>query len=111
MRKALLVLALTTFGVLSMSSCQAEPTVEENQTYTVTFNVDGVKTDKTVEAGEKVTAIEEPKKDGYTFTGWYISADCKEEDKFSFDTAITSNLTLYAGFEKVEEVLKLLKEN
>lgn len=106
MRKALLVLALTTFGVLSMSSCQAEPTVEENVTYTVTFNVDGVKTDKTVEEGEKVAAIEEPKKDGYTFTGWYTSADCKEEDKFSFDTAITSNLTLYAGFEKVEEEVK-----
>lgn len=104
MRKALLVLALTTFGVLTMSSCQNTPEVNEDVKYTVTFIIDGVKTEKSVEDGEKVTAIEEPKKDGYTFTGWYTSANCEEDELYNFDSAVTSNLTLYAGFEKNEEI-------
>ena len=103
MRKALLVLALTTFGVLTMSSCQNTPEVNEDVKYTVTFIIDGAKTEKSVDAGEKVTAIEEPKKDGYTFTGWYTSPNCEEDELYNFDSAVTSNLTLYAGFEKNEE--------
>ena len=39
--------------------------------YTLTYNVDGEKyKDFEVEFGTAITAVEEPKKEGYTFSGW-----------------------------------------
>lgn len=39
---------------------------------------------------------------GYRFTGWYKSADCKENEKWNFstDTINSETLTLYAGWVK-----------
>ena len=45
-------------------------------------------------------------RNGYKFTGWYTSIECKPEDKWDFDTFFTEDLltdgklTLYAGWEK-----------
>ena len=40
-------------------------------------------------------------RNGYKFTGWYTSAECKPEDKWDFNTFLrTETLTLYAGWEK-----------
>jgi uncharacterized repeat protein (TIGR02543 family) len=40
-------------------------------------------------------------KNGYVFTGWYTSADCKPGEEWNFDTAFEQEtLTLYAGWEK-----------
>lgn len=40
-------------------------------------------------------------RNGYTFTGWYTSAECKPEEKWDFNTYFTTEtLTLYAGWEK-----------
>ena len=40
-------------------------------------------------------------RNGYNFTGWYTSAECKESEKWDFSTAFeVENLTLYAGWEK-----------
>ena len=46
-------------------------------------------------------AINHPTRAGYKFTGWYTTADGKPEDgKFDVDeTAITEDITLYAGWE------------
>ena len=46
-------------------------------------------------------AINDPKRAGYKFTGWYTTADGKPEDsKFDVDkTEITEDITLYAGWE------------
>ena len=46
-------------------------------------------------------AINAPTRTGYKFTGWYTTADGKPEDgKFDVDeTAITEDITLYAGWE------------
>ena len=49
--------------------------------------------------GELLEVPEEPTREGYEFTGWYIDAACEElweedEDK------IQSDITLYAGWEK-----------
>lgn len=38
--------------------------------YDVTFDVDGVKTTSSQEFGTTITKPEDPKKEGYTFTGW-----------------------------------------
>lgn len=48
-----------------------------------------------------LTAIHDPTRAGYKFTGWYTTADGKPEDgKFDVDkTEITKDITLYAGWE------------
>jgi uncharacterized repeat protein (TIGR02543 family) len=64
--------------------------------YTVTFNTNGgsAVTTKTVKSGEKVSAPTAPTKDGYTFDGWY--SDAALTKAYSFSSAVTSNITLYA---------------
>ena len=49
----------------------------------------------------KLTAINDPTRPGYKFTGWYTTADGKPEDsKFDVDkTEITKDITLYAGWK------------
>ena len=38
---------------------------------------------------------------GYIFTGWYTSAECRENEKWNFATdTIEGNMTLHAGWEK-----------
>ncbi len=66
--------------------------------YTVTFNVDGVTSSKTVLENNKVEKPADPSKDGYTFKGWY--ENLSDSVEFDFDTEITSNITLYAKFEE-----------
>ena len=40
-------------------------------------------------------------RNGYKFTGWYTSAECKPEEKWDFGTLFrVEKLTLYAGWEK-----------
>ena len=50
---------------------------------------------------DDLTAINDPTRPGYKFTGWYTTADGKPEDsKFDVDkTEITKDITLYAGWK------------
>ena len=65
---------------------------------TVTFdlNYDGSPeaTNVEVNAGDQVAKPEDPVRSGFVFTGWYLSQT--DENPFSFDTAVTENLLLYA---------------
>ena len=64
--------------------------------YTVTFNPYGgtpVPPAQEVEYGLTATEPAAPEKTGYTFDGWYLG---EAEEPFSFDTAITSDITLTA---------------
>ena len=63
--------------------------------WVVTFNPDNGDPAFTqnVEYEGKATAPAAPKKTGYTFDGWYLD---KAEEPFSFDTTITSDITLTA---------------
>lgn len=65
--------------------------------YTVTFDADGQKEDVSVKEGEKVSEKEAPQKDGYTFLGWYL-----ENQKYDFETPVTTDITLYARWEKTK---------
>ena len=78
----------------------------------VTFDAKGGKTDYpevpvyktekiTDTKANELTAIHDPTRAGYKFTGWYTTADGKPEDgKFDVDeTAITEDITLHAGWE------------
>ena len=71
--------------------------------YTVTFKDGETETPVKVEENKEVTKPTDPKKDGYTFKGWY------EGDKeFKFDTKITENKNLTAKWEKNVPVVKAL---
>lgn len=70
---------------------------EKTPMYTVTFNIDGKETTKTVKQG---TVIEEPvvsEKEGYTFGGWYT--DSEFTTKYEFTSEVNSNMTLYAKYD------------
>ena len=64
--------------------------------YSVSFNTDGgtsVASQKVVK-GECITKPVNPSKSGYSFAGWYTTAELTTA--FNFATQITSNRTLYA---------------
>ena len=66
---------------------------------TVSFDTDGGSNISSVEVGyeTKVNIPNDPKKDHYSFIGWYTDEDCTTE--FKFDTPITSDTTLYAKWK------------
>ncbi len=53
--------------------------------------------DQTVKKGEKATKPADPTYDGYNFVGWFEDSVCVTE--FDFDTAITADWTIYAGWK------------
>ncbi len=69
----------------------------------VTFN-DGFDNKKTVEVvdGDTVAKPADPTHDGYTFEGWYTTEAFAEGSEFDFATEITTDLTLWAKWKKVE---------
>jgi len=69
---------------------------ETKNKYTVTYINDGEEYHKeTLEYGSVVTEIQDPTKEGYTFTGWYT----KDNEKVSYPITITKNITLYSKYE------------
>lgn len=64
--------------------------------YKVTFNTNGGSdvAEQNVACGQNATQPTAPTKTGYTFDGWYQDAACTQ--KYYFNEAVTSNLTLYA---------------
>ena len=54
-----------------------------------------------VESGTKIVKPDDPVKDGFKFIGWYVNSNCTVA--YDFDTALSENITLYAGWEKSAE--------
>lgn len=73
--------------------------------YTVTFymndGTDAVHTTDTVAAGNSVSAPAQPTRSGYSFDGWYT--DAATTSAYSFSSAVTENLSLYAKWSSVGE--------
>ena len=70
-------------------------------TYKVTFSTDGgtEAAEQTVEENGRAERPSDPAKDGFTFAGWYTSADggaTLSAAAFDFNTPITADITLYA---------------
>jgi len=74
-----------------------EPEVKE---FTVTFVVDGEKTEVKVKEGEKAVKPIDPVKEGFVFLGWYVG-----DDEYAFD-AVTADVTVTAKFEEVKPEVK-----
>ena len=70
------------------------------QQVTVTFDTNGGSQvdPQTIEKNSTVLRPDDPVKEGFVFTGWYIDKECTE--KFDFDALITEDLTIYAGWDK-----------
>ena len=69
--------------------------------YTVSFNANGHGTapdSQKVVKGNKATEPAAPSESGYSFEGWYTDAACTTA--YSFDTAVTADITLYALWEE-----------
>lgn len=108
MKRKILCLLGAAFMVLSLGACNpsnsgstdsgSESSEPAKQTFTVAFEVDGVryKTLK-VKEGEKITdEVPDPTKDGFEFVGWY-------EGQTKVDLAtyvVTKNVTFAAKFEE-----------
>ena len=71
----------------------------------VNFEMNGHGTapaDQTVWCGDKLAVKPaDPKSNGYIFTGWYTDKECTF--LFDFDTAITKDITLYAGWKPIPD--------
>ncbi|MBQ9833791.1 MAG: InlB B-repeat-containing protein [Bacilli bacterium] len=69
----------------------------EVKTYTITFNSNGgsnVESQNVIE-NDKAYQPSNPTKAGYTFGGWYLG-----NNKYNFNTSVTSNITLTAKWTK-----------
>lgn len=64
--------------------------------HTVTFKNEETETSVKVVENEKVSKPADPKKDGYTFLGWYKEGSTTP---FDFSTPITADIKLYAKWE------------
>jgi uncharacterized repeat protein (TIGR02543 family) len=66
-------------------------------TYTVTFDSDGGTEieNQNIDYKNLVSKPTDPTKEGYTFGGWYVESECKNEWYFDTDTVV-KDITLYA---------------
>ncbi len=72
--------------------------------YTVYFKSNGGSyvSNQYVREGEKAVKPENPERNGYIFAGWYTDYSCEHE--FSFDTPVTQNITLYAKWNRIDNL-------
>ena len=101
-------------GVFPMTFSMSDGTsVTVNVTLTgehkVTFDPNGgdyKPEDYTVTGGEKIKRPEDPKKDGYTFEGWYYTDENGKEQKWDFNDPLNQEIELKAKWKKDDEVSK-----
>lgn len=81
------------------------------QSYTVRFNSNGGTEvgDIPVRAGSMISDLPTPQMDNSIFLGWYT--DTGLQNKFSTDTTIHSNLTLYAKYSEIEVEQEILDDS
>ncbi len=83
---------------IGTSAFDITPTYAGLTTFTVTFDSNGGSSvdAQTVDYGSVATEPTAPTYEGYTLDGWFTDSDCTVS--FAFSTAITADLTLYAGW-------------
>ncbi len=78
-------------------------TAQWNKLVTVSFDLCGHGganiASQTFVSGGKASEPAAPKEDGWVFGGWYTERSCL--NRFNFDTAVTSDITLYAKWTRV----------
>ena len=103
--KKLLFLVFVSLTVFLLIGCQDENPTPSDLTvnYTVTFNSNGGSSiaEIVVEEGQAFTEPTPPTREGYTFSGWFLTATFDEGTEFNFNTVITENMTLYAKWIEI----------
>ena len=99
----LVLFALILCAVFAFASCEKgnDTSVDPNTEYTITFVTDcDTEIDPiTVKHGEMAEKPENPIKEGHVFKGWFTDIN-NDETVYIFDeTAVTSNVTLYAKWQ------------
>lgn len=89
-------------ATMFMRFCMGAVPVEYAVTFKYNYEDKGVYVVGLVTEGETVGAPAAPEREGYTFDGWYTSADCSTE--YDFAAAVTAPLTLYAKWTAAEVV-------
>ncbi len=62
---------------------------------------------QTVASGGKATKPADPTREGFAFTGWYSDSDASVP--YDFDTPVTGNITLYAGWIQYIYIINVVK--
>ncbi len=94
-----LVLTLCLTAAAALVACDKTPPTPS--TFTVNFTGDEVSIEaKTVNSGETVQKPANPTREGYVFVCWLLNGE-----EFSFDTPITSDITLVAKWVEVTSSL------
>ncbi|MBP5266636.1 MAG: InlB B-repeat-containing protein [Lachnospiraceae bacterium] len=85
-------------GAVTESTAEAE-----TNAHTVTlYDADGTTVLDTVEVPEgEALNVANPTKDGYTFEGWFVSADLNR--RYDVTKNVTKDMDLYAGFSSYQE--------
>lgn len=82
-------------------------TAQWNKLVTVSFDLCGHGganiPSQTFVSDNKASEPTAPKEDGWVFGGWYTEKGCQY--RFSFDSAVTSDITLYAKWDRVTTVV------
>lgn len=89
-------------ATMFMRFCMDAVPVEYAVTFKYNYEDKGVYVVGLVTEGETVGAPAAPEREGYTFDGWYTSADCSTE--YDFAVVVTAPLTLYAKWTAAEVV-------
>ncbi|MBS7007983.1 InlB B-repeat-containing protein [Anaerostipes sp.] len=85
---------------------EAKVTVTLTGEHKVSFNPNGgdyTPKTQTVPGGKCAVEPKEPKRDSYIFEGWYYKDENGKEQKWNFETAVHSDISLKAKWSKVSE--------
>lgn len=89
-------------ATMLMRFCMGVVPTEYAVTFKYNYEDKGVYVVGLVAEGETVGVPTTPEREGYTFDGWYTTADCSTE--YDFAAAVTAPLTLYAKWTAAEVV-------
>lgn len=108
MTKKLIILLLAIVLTLGLVACRRDKTQE----YTLTFvDKDGTGVSTITVSGEAVVLPDAPEIPGYRFMGWYLNSvdsGVKLYTDYFVANPATSDMTAYAGYEKIEYTLTLI---
>ncbi|MDE7263735.1 MAG: bacterial Ig-like domain-containing protein [Anaeroplasmataceae bacterium] len=112
--KKILFLIFSLLCIFTVTSCdnkkEDKPPVQEIEKIEVIFNSKGGSSIASVEIekGGKVSKPDDPKRDGYTFAGWYTSEECTSGTEFDFAKELEQGITLYAKWIEVSQSAKVV---
>ncbi|MFA5482009.1 MAG: InlB B-repeat-containing protein [Bacilli bacterium] len=93
------------FDSLVVSDITLNPVFTEITEFIVSFENIAME-DIVVNKGEKLSELEDPIKEGFTFGGWF--SDSEFNTLYDFDLVLTNHLTLYAKWDEITYTVTLI---